>query len=47
MKVYSIYENFKGEEKLIKSGLTITEAEQLKKELTIKYADCNTSYEIR
>lgn len=47
MKTYKVIKIYEGNEEIIKSGLSLTEAYALQKELIIKYADSNTSYEIR
>lgn len=47
MKTYKIVKIYLGEEEVIEKGLSLTRANELLKELIIKYADCNTSYEIR
>lgn len=47
MNNYKLIENHKGEVKVVAENLTYDEAKKLKKEYIIKYADCNTSYEVK
>lgn len=47
MKKYAVIETYKGEEKLVDEVYSLEDAEYWKRELTIKYADCNTSYDFR
>ena len=44
---YEIIEIYKGEERVVDKVTSLEIAESRKKTFTIKYADCNTSYEIR